>query len=166
MKLIQLNGSGSQILGSIWLTLGILLPILYLTPLFGSSLYKLNGIDVVSAVNDLSSDKLRTFDQTSGALMLILPQIMVFLGFLGIGLGIHGLAKKKVVLTIPYMVAAFITLLAGIFCAIRLENGSTGFFALVKPTPEASFYLVLVVLGLIVLAPIALSVLLSRQGHA
>ena len=165
MKLIQLNGNGPQILSGIWLTLGILLPILYLTPLFGSALYELNGIDVISAMDDLSSDKLRTFDQTSGALMVVLPQIAVFLGFLGIGLGIHGLATKKIVLTIPYMVASLLVLLAGIFCAIRLENESTGFFAMVKPTPESGFYLILVVLGLIIMAPIVLSVLLSRQGH-
>lgn len=163
---MQFDERGQQILGAVWVVLGILLPIFYLTPLFGTVLYDLNGIDVITAMDDLSDDKLRTFDQLSGVLMVILPQVMIFLGFMALGLGIHSLATKKGTLILPYIILALVTMIAGLFCAIRLAGESNGFFAMVKPTAQFGFYFMITILALIVLAPILISALLPSQEKA
>lgn len=166
MSLFHLDARGQQILGIVWMVLGIMLPIFYLTPLFGSVLYDLNGIDVINAMDDLSNEKLKTFDKLSGILMVVLPQLMVFAGFLGIGLGIHSFVKKKGVLLLPFSILAVVLLIAGLFCALRLDGESTGFFAMVKPTAQYGFYVMLTLLALMGLTPVLISALKPSQEKA
>ncbi len=163
---MQFNARSQQILGAVWLVLGIMLLIFYLTPLFGTVLYSLNGIDVLTAMDDLSDEKLKTFDRFSGILMVVLPQVMVFLGFLGLGLGIQSLATKKGSLTFPYVILSLVTLMVSLFCALRLESESNGFFAMIKPTPQFGFYFMIALLALIILAPVIISALLPSQEKA
>jgi|GEM_PF-6486675 len=166
MKAIQLNEQGIRILGFTWLILGISLPILYLLPLFGSPILDLNGIDVISAANDLSGDKKISMDKTSGFLMLIVPQFLLFLGFLGFGLGINCLVSKKAVMKFPYMIASAVVILIGLFCIIRMATVDAGFFSMLLPKAQAPFYISLFLLALIALAPLVLAVLYPASKTA
>ncbi len=163
MSLFRLDARGHQILGTAWVLLGIMLPIFYLTPLFGTALYDLNGIDVMTAVDDLSKEKLKTFDRFTGILMFVLPQLMLFTGFLAIGLGIHSFVKKKGVLLFPLSILAATLLVVGLFTAFRLDEESTGFFALLKPTAQYGFYVMLVLLAMMGLTPVIISALKPSQ---
>ncbi len=155
---MHFNEKSHQILGAVWLVLGIMIPFFYFTPLFGTVLYKLNGIDVLTVIDNLSDEKLRTFDQVSGILMVVLPQVMVFLGFMGLSLGIYGLIARKGPLKFHYVILSLVTLLTSLFCAFRLESELSGFFAMFKPTPQFGFYFMMTLLVLIILAPIIISV--------
>lgn len=162
MKGIHLNDQGNRILGIVWLCLGITLPILYLLPLFGSALLDLNGIDVISAANDLSSDKKISLDKTSGFLMLVLPQLFLFLGFLGVALGIYFLVTKKAVMTLPFMITSALVILVGLFCSIRMATANTGFFSMLLPKAQGPFYIALFMLTLMALTPLVLYVLFPK----
>ena len=160
-----------RLLGLVWLVLGVFLPILYLTPLFGTALYNLNGIDVLSLPQDFSADKLKTFDQTSGFLMLVLPQLMLFIGFWGIAMGLSAgfkvfkLSRRPKGLIMALAISCGVIVLLGLVCSIRLGSASSGFFAMMMPKAQSGFHLMLGVVALMGLAPVVLRyAVLSGDG--
>ena len=131
-------------MAAIWLALGLVMIVLYFVPLFSGPLYSLNGPDIIEFLRDLPEDKIRSFDKLTGILMLIVPIAAVFIGFLSLGFG--ALRLKKASRSGEKLVAilSLLNLAAGSLLAIKLTTADRGWFDLLMPQPEATFYILLV----------------------
>lgn len=137
------NKNLAQIQSVVWIVLGALAVLFFFLPLYGGSLYELNGIETIDFVSDMDSDKIKRYDKLTGFLMVGVPVLALLAGFLGIVFGVAGLMSGKPSRGVALTVLAGINLLLGVVCVVKLDGQASGFFGVFFPRAITGFYVLL-----------------------